>query len=55
METFIKVLHNVCPLLFSFCHFVEFFFDSSGKVEVHDFREELCKEVVNHHAYIGGE
>ena len=53
VEVLIEHLHQISPLLFPFGHFVEFLFYAGRKVIVHNFREILHQEVVNHTTYIG--
>ena len=53
LEIFIERLNEFLPILLAFCHLVKLFLDVGGEVVVHNAREGLHEEVVDHEPHVG--
>lgn len=55
LEAFVEGAQHGGQLLFAFCYLVELVLHLGGEVIVHDLREVLLQEVVDHDADVGGD
>ena len=53
MEIFVEHFHHVGPFLFSFGHLIKLLFHTGRKVIIHNLREILHQEVIDHTTYVG--
>ena len=53
MEILIEHIHHTVPLLLAFCHLIKFLFHTGCEVVIHNVREVIHQEVIDHNTHIG--